>query len=213
MPPITRMLIAANVAVFVLQGLLGDRLIVSYGLWPLGAGLALRHGGVAHFEPWQLVTSAFLHGSVVHLFVNMFALYIFGPGVERVLGSRRYLTLYTTAVVTASATQLAVVSATFTGRPYPTIGASGGVFGILLAFAMCFPRRIVVLLFPPIPMPAWLFVSLYAVLELANGVLGTEAGVAHFAHLGGMLGAYVLLRRWRRGPRSRASRFLRADGS
>ena len=80
-----------------------------------------------------------------------------------------------------------------TGSAAPSIGASGGVFGLLLAFAMLFPQRQIVLLFPPIPMPAWVFALGYAVLELALGVTGTEAGVAHFAHLGGMLGAYLYI--------------------
>lgn len=148
------------------------------------------------FRPWQLVTYAFLHANLGHLFLNMLALHIFGSDVERALGARRYLELYGAAVLSAAAVQLLVVSAA--GTAYPTIGASGGVFGVLLAFGMLYPRRIVTLLFPPIPMPAWLFVTLYGIVELASGVVGTEAGIAHFAHVGGMAGAYVVLRRWRR---------------
>jgi membrane associated rhomboid family serine protease len=87
--------------------------------------------------------------------------------------------------------QILVASAA--GEPYPTVGASGGVFGVLLAFGMLFPRRRVVLLIPPVPMPAWLFVTLYGALELVMGVTGTQAGVAHFAHLGGMVGALLVL--------------------
>ena len=79
---------------------------------------------------------------------------------------------------------------------HPTIGASGGVYGLLLAFAMRYPNRIIVLLFPPIPMPAWLFAIVFGGLELFLGVTGTQAGVAHFAHLGGMLGGFLLLRLW-----------------
>jgi membrane associated rhomboid family serine protease len=85
--------------------------------------------------------------------------------------------------------------------PVPTVGASGGVFGLLLAFGMAFPQRRVMLLFPPIPMPAWLFVTLYGLLELYLGVTGTQAGVAHFAHLGGMAAGYALLVYWKRGRR------------
>jgi membrane associated rhomboid family serine protease len=92
------------------------------------------------------------------------------------------------------------VAGVLASEPYPTIGASGGVFGLLLAFAMYFPRRIIVLLIPPIPMPAWLFVTLYGILELYLGVTGTEAGVAHFAHLGGMAGAWLMIQYWRGGP-------------
>jgi membrane associated rhomboid family serine protease len=83
--------------------------------------------------------------------------------------------------------------------PIPTVGASGGVFGLLLAFGLAFPRRTIMLLFPPIPMPAWLFVTLYGLLELYLGVTGSGQGVAHFAHLGGMAAGYVLLAYWTRG--------------
>jgi membrane associated rhomboid family serine protease len=94
-------------------------------------------------------------------------------------------------------TQL-VVSGVAGANPYPTVGASGGVFGLLLAFGVLFPSRMIVLIFPPIPMPAWLFVTVYGALELYLGVTGTSQGVAHFAHLGGMLGGWLMLRRWRR---------------
>jgi membrane associated rhomboid family serine protease len=127
----------------------------------------------------------------------MLGLFMFGSEVERVLGSRRYFTYYLVAVLSAAIAQL-VMSALASGPPYPTIGASGGVFGLLLAYGMFFPRRIVMLIFPPIPMPARVFVVVYAAIELYLGVTGTQAGVAHFAHLGGMLGGFLMLRRWRR---------------
>jgi len=91
-----------------------------------------------------------------------------------------------------------VMSTLNPGPPYPTVGASGGVFGLLLAYGMYFPRRIVMLIFPPIPMQARYFVFIYAAVELYLGVTGTMAGVAHFAHLGGMLGGWLMLRYWRR---------------
>jgi membrane associated rhomboid family serine protease len=198
MSPITTALILANVVVFALQGMLGDELILEFALWPLGPRPRFADPTeVAPFQVWQLVTSSFLHGSPSHLFLNMFALWMFGRDVERVLGSWRYLQLYFASVITAAVVQLAVVSFSAESDPYPTLGASGGVFGILLAFGAMFPRRILVLLFPPIPMPAWLFVLLYGLIELASGVTGTQSGVAHFAHLGGMLGAGLVLARWR----------------
>jgi membrane associated rhomboid family serine protease len=154
------------------------------------------------FHFWQLITSAFLHGSPTHLFLNMLALWMFGRDVERVLGTQGYLSLYAAAVLSGSIAQLAVVSMS-DGPIYPTVGASGGVFGILLAFGMFFPKRTVMPVFPPIPMPAWVFVTLYALIELANGVFGTVQGVAHFAHLGGMVGAFVVLKLGRpRRPRA-----------
>jgi membrane associated rhomboid family serine protease len=187
-------LILANVAAFALQ-MLNPLLLVRFALWPLGAHQIAGPGLAVQFEPWQLVTYAFLHGGIAHLALNMFALWMFGRDCERALGARRFLTLYFAAVLSAAAVQLA--AGTLAHSTYPTIGASGGVFGVLLAFAVLYPERRIMLLFPPIPMPAWLFVTLYGLVELSNGVLGTDAGVAHFAHLGGMLGAGLVLRRWR----------------
>ena len=191
MPPVTTALIVANVAVFLLQNA-APGLIVPFALWPLAASGA--NAGVA-FAPWQLLTYAFLHGSLLHLAFNMFALYMFGSAVERVFGGRRYLMFYVVCVLSAAVTQLIV--AAVTGMIYPTVGASGGIFGILLAYGMYFPNNRVMLLFPPIPMPARVFVFVYALIELFLGVTGTQEGVAHFAHLGGMVGGFLMLRYWR----------------
>jgi len=197
LPPVTRGLILVNVAVFLLEQTTGVRTAAAYlGLWPLGTPM---------FMPWQIITYAFLHEGFAHIFFNMFGLFMFGGPVERLFGPRRFLNLYLASIITAGISQLAF--AAFSGAPpVPTIGASGGVFGVLLAFAMYFPRQTILLLIPPIPMPAWLFVLLYGVLELYLGVTGTEAGVAHFAHLGGMLGAWLLIQYWRGGPPFRRRR-------
>jgi membrane associated rhomboid family serine protease len=189
LPPLTRTLIFCNIAVFMAQMALGPVLIEWFGLWPLS-------GAVLEFLPWQLLTYSFLHGGMTHLALNMFALYMFGGEIESLLGSRRFFSLYFASVVSAALLQLLVSSQV--GGAGPTVGASGGVFGLLLAFALFFPRRTLVLLFPPIPMPAWLFVTLYGLIELTLGVTGSASGVAHFAHLGGMLGAWLLIHRWRR---------------
>ena len=188
-PPATKILIIANVAVFLLETVAGGMMFALFALWPLTSG----------FLPWQIVTYAFLHAGLTHLLLNMFALYMFGGEIERVVGQRRYLTYYFVCVLSAAAAQLAV-TAILGGAPYPTVGASGGVFGVLLAFAMYFPRRTILLIIPPIPMPAWLFVTLFGILELYFGVTGTQSGVAHFAHLGGMVGGYLMIRRWRGRP-------------
>ena len=197
MPPITKILLIANVAIYIAQQFTGDALILWFGLWPLTSTADTMPGMTSGFLPWQVVTYSFLHGNELHILVNMLGLFMFGSEVERVLGQNRYLVYYLVSVLTAALAQL-VMSALNPGPPYPTIGASGGVFGLLLAYGMFFPRRIVMLIFPPIPMPARVFVFVYAALELYLGVTGTQAGVAHFAHLGGMLGGYILLRLWRR---------------
>jgi len=192
MPPVTTSLIVANVAMFLLFSSTGD-LLSPLALWPLGAA---QYVGIG-FAPWQLVTYAFLHGSMLHLLFNMFALYMFGGAMEQVFGSRRYLVYYAVCVVSAAFAQLLV--AKLTGGFYPTLGASGGVFGLLLAYGLYFPNNRVMLLFPPIPLPARVFVLVYAALELVMGVTGAQSGVAHFAHLGGMVGGFIMLRYWRGG--------------
>lgn len=198
MAAVTRLLILINLAVFALQALYGDALLVTFALWPVGRHFLPELQATVSFQPWQLLTSAFLHANVTHVALNMFGLYMFGRDVERTLGAGRFLSLYLAAVLSAALVQLAVTSINFSGTPYPTVGASGGVFGILLAFAVLYPRRTVILLIPPIPMPAWLFVVLYGLVELVSGIFGTSQGIAHFAHLGGMVGAYFMLRHWRR---------------
>ncbi|HVP88854.1 MAG TPA: rhomboid family intramembrane serine protease [Casimicrobiaceae bacterium] len=192
MPPVTLTLIAVNVGVFLLQQA-APGLEVLFALWPLGSSQV--SGVEVGFEPWQLVTYAFLHGNLVHIAFNMFALWMFGGPIEQVFGTRRYLIYYFVCVVSAAVAQLAVSA--LTGAVYPSIGASGGVFGLLLAYAIYFPRNRIMLLFPPIPMPARVFVVVYALLELFFGVTGTQEGVAHFAHLGGLVGGFLLLYYWR----------------
>ena len=196
LPPVTRALLIVNVAIFLLQQVFPDPMIIHFALWPIGTDLAAPGGGSVTFEIWQLVTYGFLHGSWTHLFFNMFALWMFGGAIERLFGSRSFASYYLVCVVGAAIAQLIVVHF-FTGGIYPTLGASGGVFGLLLAFGMMFPHQRLMLLFPPIPMPAWLFVTAYGVIELFLGVTGTQAGVAHFAHLGGMAAGFVMIQYWR----------------
>jgi len=199
LPQVTRSLLIANIAIFVVQQLTGYLLIGPFALWPLPSP---RFPNAPSFEIWQLLTYGFLHGGLVHLFFNMYALFLFGSDVERLLGPRRYLTYYLVCVIGAAIAQT-VVTASMDQPPRPTVGASGGVFGVLLAFGMAFPNRKLMLLFPPVPMPAWLFVTLYGLLELYLGVTSSGQGIAHFAHLGGMAAGYALLVYWRR-PRRRS---------
>jgi membrane associated rhomboid family serine protease len=182
MTPGVKSLLIVNIVCFMLQSIAGGELISSLALWPLNGP----------FMPWQLVTYAFLHGSIMHLAFNMYGLWMFGREIETLLGRKVFFQLYFASVLSAGLMQVLVT--TFTGGTYPTVGASGGVFGLLLAYGMFFPNRVVMLLFPPVALPARLFVILYAALELFLGVTGTQAGVAHFAHLGGMIGAYLVLR-------------------
>lgn len=203
MPEVTKWLLFLNMGAFLLQTFFGTTMMAHFALWPLGDYPAHGLGHTVGFEPWQLVTSAFLHGGMAHLFLNMLALYMFGGEVESHMGSRPFFALYAGSVLMAALIQLAVVTAGSDAGVHPTVGASGGVYGILLAFGMFFPDRIVMPLFPPIPMKAKYFVILFGAIELVNGVMGTRAGIAHFAHLGGMLGGFLVLMVWRRKSRRR----------
>lgn len=195
MPPVTTALIVANVAIFLIQSAVLPELLFPFALWPVGSGAA--SGGQVDFHVWQLVTYGFLHGGLTHLLFNMFGLYMFGGPLEQVVGPRRFLAYYVVCVVTAALTQLLVSLGA--GNIYPTVGASGGVFGLLLAYAAYFPRNRLFLLFIPVPIPARIFVVIYAVAELALGVSGARTGIAHFAHLGGLVGGALMLAYWRWG--------------
>ena len=202
LPPVTKALLIANCAVFVLQLLLGPALN-SLMLWPwLPPELApyAPHG----FMPWQLLTHGFMHSpsNIAHLLFNMLALLMFGAQLEYTWGQRRFLTYFLVCVVGAGLCQLLVVSWSVRGGGgyYPTVGASGGVFGLLLAYGMLFPNQRVMLLIPPVPMKARTLVIVYGVIELFLGITGTQSGVAHFAHLGGMLFGWLLIRHWRGQP-------------
>ncbi len=185
-------LIAANVVVFLLQGVSRGAIEDLFALWPLQP-----IDGRSYFHVWQIITYAFLHGNITHIAFNMLGLWMFGAEIERYVGPRRLLACYFASVVSAALSQL-IVPSLLGAPPGPTIGASGGVFGLLLAYALMFPNRKVVPLIPPIPMPAWLFATLYAGIELFLGVTGSMTGVAHFAHLGGMIGSAVTVMQWRR---------------
>src|SRR5215471_18680644 len=130
LPPVTKTIILANVGVFLLQMLAWDLMLGLFALWPPASG---------QFHVWQLITYAFLHGNFAHIFLNMFALFMFGRGLELYWGSRRFLGYYFVCVLAAGLTQLAVEAGS--GGAEPVLGASGGVFGILLAFAWYFPRQ------------------------------------------------------------------------
>lgn len=189
LPPVTQALILINVAMFCLDEALNGVLSAYLALWPLQSG---------GFYPWQVVTYAFLHGSLGHIFFNMLGLWMFGSELERIWGSRRYMEFLLASVLTAAASQLLM---SFVGGWFnSTVGASGGIYGLLLAYAMMFPNRTIMPLFPPIPMKAKVFVALFGALELLQGVTGTASGIAHFAHLGGMLGGWLMMRYWRGQP-------------
>ncbi len=198
--PVVKALLLANVAIFAAQALGWDAVLTRlFALWPAYTPEVARYGGVLvavpQFELWQVLTYGFLHGGMTHIFFNMFAIWMFGSQIELAWGSRRFATYYFVSVIGAGIVQLIVVTF-FSTAITPTVGASGGVFGILLAYGMMFPNRTIMLLIPPIPIKAKWFVLIYGGIELVLGVTGTANGVAHFAHLGGMLFGFLLLMYW-----------------
>ena len=199
LPPVTKALLLANGLMYLLQWLFGHEQFAALALWPIGIDGDLFSQG---FLPWQLLTYGFLHGNFLHLAFNMLTLAMFGSQVEYVWGARRFLTFYLVCVAGAAVCQLAVGWWTLSqgGEAYPTLGASGGIFGLLLAYGLLFPNQRVMLLFPPIPMKARTLVILYAVAELVLGLNNWQPGVAHFAHLGGMLFGWLLMRYWSGKP-------------
>jgi len=195
LPPITKSLLLVLTAVFCLQMLLPLESL--FALWPLASG---------RFWPWQVVSYGLLHGDMLHLFFNALGLWMFGSELERLWGAKRYIQLLLASILAAAVVQL--VFTLLTGSLSPTLGASGGLFGLLLAYGMLFPNRVIMPLFPPIPMKARTFVAVFGALELLFGIWG-KSGIAHFAHLGGMLGAWLMISWWRGrlpfggGPRRR----------
>jgi len=201
LPRITKALLVANVAMYLLQMLLPERALAGFMLWPLDTSGVLAYTPYG-FLPWQLLSYGFLHGGIGHLLFNMLALVMFGAPLEQTWGQRRFLTYFLICVAGAGLCQLLVVTWSLQnhGVLIPTIGASGGVFGLLLAYGLLFPNHRVMLLFPPIPMKARTLVIVYGLISLVFGVTGTQSGVAHFAHLGGMLFGWLTIRYWRGQP-------------
>jgi len=194
-------LLIANIVLFLAEMSMGDTLIRWFALWPLGIlEPVAAYTATPPFMPWQVVSYAFLHGGLLHIALNMYALWMFGTPLERTWGPRWFATYYFACVIGAALSQLVVSEILLMngGSAYPVIGASGGIFGLLLAFGLLFPRTQLLLLFPPIPIEARWFVLGYGAIELFAGVTGSAEGVAHFAHLGGMLTGWLMLRGRRR---------------
>ncbi len=209
-PPVIKNLLILNGLFFMAQfaasadpgGILG-RILTAMALYAPGApdvGFTIfgTRDMIPGFWPWQLISYGFLHGGFTHIFFNMFALWMFGAQLENAWGSRRFAIFYFSCVAGAALIHLAWIGLTVNfPYPVPTLGASGGVFGVLMGFGMMFPEQRIMLLFPPIPLKAKWFVIGYGALSLFFGVSGLQGGVAHFAHLGGMLFGFLLIMYWR----------------
>ncbi|MBD3670228.1 MAG: rhomboid family intramembrane serine protease [Gammaproteobacteria bacterium] len=201
-PSVVQSLLILNAASFIFLSLATGKIFESFALWPLGlTGEEIFRDVAPRFHFWQLITYSFLHGGIFHLLLNMYALWMFGTRIETAWGSKAFAIYYFVCVVGAGLVQLYVSSqGVDEGDIYPTVGASGGVFGLLLAYALTFPNERLMLIFPPIVLKAKWFVFIFAAVELYLGVTGTLAGIAHFAHLGGMLFGFLLLLYWGKHP-------------
>jgi len=188
-PNVIFTLMVINGLVFAAQQFAPGLMLKLFALWPVQT---------PWFMPWQLVTYGFLHSErdLMHIVFNMLMLWMFGRELEQIMGPRRFFTYYMTCVVGAGVVQLLVGA--YYGSGAPTLGASGGVYGILLAYGMAFPNRTLMLIFPPIPMKAKYFVIMLGLFELTLGFSGAAPGIANFAHLGGMLFGFILIRHWGR---------------
>jgi len=191
-PTVIFALLIINGLIFALQLQLPNTTQVYFALWPLASQQP-------PFMPWQLLSYGFLHGNLNHILFNMFGLWMFGRDLERLWGAKRFLTFFLVCVAGAGLIQLLV--AAIQGGLYPTVGASGGLFGLLLAYGLTFPNRTIVMMLFPVPIRAKTAVFLFAGLELFTGFSGVNNGVANFAHLGGMLFGFLMLQYWQHSRR------------
>lgn len=201
-PTVTKNLVAINILMFIAT-LINENFMV--------ANFAMFYPASPFFKPWQILTHMFMHGGFWHIFFNMYSLLMFGSILERSLGQKKYLIFYFVTGLGAVALhtgvewlQARVFIANGIAQAYqqllvtPTLGASGAIYGVLIGFAMLYPQARLTLIFPPIPMTAKWLVIIFAAIELFSGINGIQDGVAHFAHLGGMLFGWLLIRWWRK---------------
>lgn len=210
-PPVVKNLIIINVIVFIATLIIGDFMYEK---------LALFYFKSPFFKPYQLLTHMFMHGDIWHILFNMYSLFIFGSVLEHVWGGKKFLFFYLVTGIGAAllhngvlflqdmSLQNALAAGNFMARAEisqiystPTVGASGAIYGLLLAYGMLFPNNIMQLIFPPVALKAKYFVLIFGALELFLGLSNSGGNIAHFAHLGGMLFGYFLIVYWRKNNR------------
>ena len=204
-PKVTKNRIIINVIVFIATLINENFMIGAFGLF---------YPSSQYFRWWQVVTHMFMHGGFWHIFFNMYTLFIFGVVVERIIGSKKFLVFYFICGLGAAGLQLftqyiemqaflnagtqSALESIAALKMTPTVGASGAIYGVLIGYAMLFPDSKMTLLFPPVTLSAKWMVVIFAGIELFTGIVGWVDGVAHFAHLGGMLIGWLMIRWWRR---------------
>jgi membrane associated rhomboid family serine protease len=193
-PPAVKHLLIINLVIYLASWTpgIGPLLQVYAPLFPIAS---------PDFYPWQFVTYMFMHANLSHIVFNLFALWMFGQAIENFWGTKRFAIYYFLTGIGAGLLHVLVNSdpaTTAQGMLYyvPTVGASGAVYGILLAFGMMFPDRPIYFFLVPIPIKAKYFVAFFGAIELFSGIARSDSGVAHFAHLGGMLIGFILIKYW-----------------
>ena len=208
MPTAIRHIIIINILVMIMTSLNGDLMYEHFALFYPTSPL---------FHWWQPVTHMFMHGGFWHLFFNMYTLYIFGSVLERIWGTKKFLVFYFVTGLGAAAIHtgvewmqmqhwlgeaaqgsMAAQTSIHMLKMTPTVGASGAIYGVLMGYAMLYPDSVLTLIFPPISMKAKWFVLVFAAIELLTGVTGTGGGIAHFAHLGGLIFGFLLIWYWKK---------------
>lgn len=211
MPPVVKNLIIINIIMFVITLLTGDFMYEKFSLFFFRSDL---------FRPYQIITHMFMHGGFFHILFNMYTLFIFGSVLENVWGGKKFLLYYLVTGIGAAVIHSLVMyweagslySAAQAGDMLaaqklgllfrtPTVGASGAIYGLLLAYGMLFPNNVMQLIFPPIALKAKYFVMIFGALELVLGLSDSGGSVAHFAHLGGMIFGYFLMMYWKKNNR------------
>lgn len=211
MPPVVKNLLLINVIMYVITMITGNFMYENFALFYFKSPF---------FKPFQLITHMFMHGGFTHIFFNMYTLFIFGGVLERVWGSQKFLLYYFVTGIGAALLHLGVMylqlqgyiadvnAGDFMARANiqallstPTVGASGAIYGLLLAYGMLFPNNVMQLIFPPVALKAKWFVLIFGALELLLGLSGRGGNVAHFAHLGGMIFGFFLILYWKKNNR------------
>ncbi len=196
-PNVTKNLIIINVLIWIMK-ILKPEFMITY--------FAMFFPTSDFFKPWQIVTHMFMHGDFFHIFFNMYTLMIFGSVLERVWGPKKFTFFYFATGLGAALLHMGAqyldvlmgIESLMAVEYVPTLGASGAIYGLLLGYAMLYPDSEMTLVFPPITMKARWFVIIFAVIELFFGLTGTQVGVAHFAHLGGMLFGWLIILYWKK---------------
>ena len=211
MPPVVKNLIVINVLMYLITAITGNFMYENFALFYFKSPF---------FKPYQLVTHMFMHGGFTHILFNMYTLFIFGCVLERVWGSQKFLFYYFVTGIGAALLHMGVMYLQLRGYiadfnagdmfaqssiqsilVTPTVGASGAIYGLLLAYGMLFPDNIMQLIFPPVALKAKWFVIIFGALELLLGLSGRGGDVAHFAHLGGMIFGFFLILYWKKNNR------------